>query len=222
MPENTAKYNKHVWRYTRTLCAICFHGNEHKYMTHYGLGKIRDAFLGRSRLKRKMYTTHKIPNVEAFRHVARWYLTEGNRLEFNEMQNRLSVLSKADRQKYMSREHADAEQSHKLMVANDYLMLLPRAGIMAYDFAWHIYLCQIGHAVGYLSKPEALAKIVHAATSLQQNYNSWHEFYTAFMAGHRFVHNDTHLHKGERLMAYMLTHPSSPARKLDWQTKLIV
>ena len=211
--------------YMRALAAVCLKGNLAYYYTLYAQGGVREGFLGRRMTANRLKEKWGITNAQTLKHNLGWLLEGGSRQEFNEICYLLSALSESDRVAYIDSFPKEHDQHAKLFIANYYMRRLPVDGIAAFDYAWYIYLCQVGRTLRYLSEKEARQRMIQVAQRIQQSYSGWNEYIAAYVAGSQFIAKDTSFSFVKMNHSYitkLFTAENSPFRKVDWDIDLPV
>ncbi|MEI7026058.1 DUF1266 domain-containing protein [Paenibacillus sp. y28] len=223
MNVSAKKQRKAVQLYLQAVSSICISGTMASYYTWYPYGKVREGFLGKAMLARKVKKEWGISDTQTFLHRLGWYLNEGNRAPYDLIVRKLALMSETQRQAYIAALPADQEQANRTRIAHFYLRKLPPGGIAALDYAWYIHMCRVGSVLGYLNEAEARKRMLKAARLLQQAYGSWNEYLGACVAGHHFTLANMSLDMTRTYFMYIslrFAGPNSPFRQVDWNVDL--
>lgn len=216
------KNSKEIQAYVRSLSSLCRNDFLSYYFTLYNFGKLQEGFIDKKRLRNEL-SNLGIVDYPSFKYRLNWLRDEGWRIEYNKMYSFLSTLSETDRRTYIEFFPKEHEDYPRLFIVHYYMNKLPKEGITAFDYAWHIYLCRAGRVLGYLSNEEAWKLMLEAAKHLQTHYLSWNEFVTAFVCGSQFRENDlsfSFVKKKESHINKLFSSPSSPMVQIDWKIDL--
>ncbi|MGD8189082.1 DUF1266 domain-containing protein [Brevibacillus ginsengisoli] len=205
-------------RYIRGLSFVCMNGTIAYYFALFGFKRIADILYAKRHLKR-----WGIHNDYQLHLRLKWLLEEGNRQKYNEVKHFLSVLSETERSAYLQSISNDKEKYVKARIVNEYLRRFPEAGVIAYDYAIYLYLCQLGIASRYLDRKVTEKNMLVAARLIQQTFIGWDEYFTAYIAGERFEGLDDSckvVQEKSHFLAQMYTKKSSPVHRIPWKLDL--
>ncbi|MBM6616603.1 DUF1266 domain-containing protein [Bacillus suaedaesalsae] len=217
------KVSTEIQAYIRSLSSLCRNDSLAYYFTLYNFGKLQEGFLGKKRLRKEL-SKLGIVDYTSFKYRLNWLKDDGWRSDYQKMSSFLATLSETDRKKYIESFSKEHEDYPRLFIVHYYMNKVPVEGIIAFDYAWHIYLCRAGWVLGYLSNEEAWKLMLDAAHRLQTVYSSWNEFVTAFVCGSQFREADTSfsfVKKNANLINKLFASSTSPMVQIDWNLDLL-
>ncbi|MCA1292865.1 DUF1266 domain-containing protein [Paenibacillus sp. alder61] len=217
------RQRKRLELYFRCLTASCLKGTLQNYYVAYEFGLMER--LVRKSVIRDVLKTWSIQDAESLKRKIRWLLDDGDREEYLVRHRYLTALTGDARSRYLEtiqREQGEKEYA-KWDVVNKCLHQLPSGDVSAYGGAWAVMLSRVGVSKGFLSKEEAWEIKLEAATLLQNKYNSWKEFYCAYLCGSHYFDDKPGITKYLKISAMydLLAEGTLLYRKLDWKEKLL-
>ncbi|MNO14480.1 hypothetical protein D3C76_41240 [compost metagenome] len=127
-----------------------------------------------------------VTDSASYNHKLKWLLYEGHRAEFATLAQMLSTMSEAARKQYISSLAEQDKQKNKLICVGQFMNTLTSASIAAFDFAQLTALYKIGSRMRLKDSKEARSFSLEAAQIAQSKYKSWHQYYSACIAGAYF------------------------------------
>lgn len=156
----------------------------------------------------------------SFNRKLKWLLYEGHRAEFAALAQILSTMSEAGRKQYINSLAEQDKQKNKLICVDQFMNILTPASIAAFDFAQLTALYKIGSRMRLTGRKEARSFSLEAAQIAQSKYKSWHEYYSACIAGSYFESppadlSSLKLRYVQKLLEATRVHPP-----IQWDRKL--
>lgn len=218
----TFSQRKRLERYFRCLTASCLQGTLKNYYVAYEFGLVER--LVRKSLIREVFKHWSITDAESLKRQIRWLMEDGGRGEYKSRHMHLLALTETARHRYIEaiKEENDEKNNGKWDVVAKCLHQLPSGDIRAYGLAWAILLSRIGKVKRFLTKEEAWNIQLEAAGMLQQTYNSWEDFYLAYLCGSHYFADKPGIHPYVMVsgMHDLLSESTLLYRKIKWEQPL--
>ncbi|MNJ36893.1 hypothetical protein D3C77_316980 [compost metagenome] len=160
----------------------------------------------------EILNTFHIRNEDELRKDIAWTIAVGRRLEFARTCQQLSILSEAERNKFIE-EAETAQDKHKRAVANYYLRRMPPGGIGAYDFSYAVFKCLGGRQLKCLSEDEMWGYIGSLANLMRNSYSNWYDYTMGFAVGFEYFSpemSQTYLSADRQRLMRLLNLRKSP------------
>ncbi|MMZ61115.1 hypothetical protein D1872_232470 [compost metagenome] len=163
---------------------------------------------------------HGITDSSSYKNKLNWLLYKGHREEFTTLAQELSAMSGIARQQYINSLSEQDQQKNKVICVHQFMNVLTPAGITAFDYAQLIALYKIGSRLRLIGWRKAQSSSLEAAQIVQSKYRSWHEYYSACIAGAYFESPPTdisllQLRYAQKLLIATRIHPP-----IQWDRKL--
>lgn len=207
--------------YLQALSSPCMDDQLAYYYTLYDFGKIKRGFQKKSILKKMLEIN--VYDDHTLKYKLAWLMNEGHRTEFKKMHSYLSTLSEPNRKSFLQSLSKENGDHSKWNIVNYYLKKLPADGIGAFDYAWYIYLCRAGVAVGFIDNLEAGRYMAKAAKLAQQSYSGWESYFIAYVGGSQFASSDAtfdFIKKNHAYHSKLFAARRSPIHQVDWNIQL--
>lgn len=178
---HTQEERKAWMPYVHAVLSLCSIGRE----VGYFVMNPKMQYLMWNRMRRFL-RQDDIQNKEQLITNIEWYLETGRRHEFYIDSCHLSILSAAERSRYI---HllTDEQRKRQLTVVNRHLWSLSPGGIGAYDYSWTMLKCLAGKQVGYLSEDEMWAYIGRIIPMIKENFSEWETYITSYAVGQNYL-----------------------------------
>lgn len=115
------------------------------------------------------------------------------------------------------------ETINKLEVVKQFYKTTSGKSLTGWDYCRYIYLCRLGHKLGYLDEHEAWNRIITASKILQQTFGSWEDLANNYLIGHKFWSYQETVKKNivfPDSLNSLIENPQSPWKKISWKTDL--
>lgn len=149
-----------------------------------------------------------------------WIQKTGHRERFARTGEQLATLTSEQRQALDTRRRTDVQLNQMLGVVEMHHERLGKKSLLGWDFSRYIAVCRWGYAAGYLTEPEAWAKIIPAARTIRHAFTSWRELGENYLIGRQFWSPDEHARTGKlyrQAFDRLLADPTSPWNRVRWQ-----
>ena len=213
--------SRKVKLFYQALSSPCMDDQLAYYFTLHEFGKIKTEF--RKKFIYKKLKKLNIYNDHALKYKLSWLMNEGHRTEFKKMHSYLSALPEPNRKSFLQSLSKENGDYSKWNIVNYYLKKLPADGIAAFDYAWYIYLCRTGVAVGFIDNLEAERFMTKAARLAQQSYSGWESYFIAYVCGSQFASSNAAFDFTQKNHAYhskLFAARRSPIHQIDWNIQL--
>ena len=147
----------------------------------------------------------------------------GHRREFDQLARELSAATPEQLAAIKKQVAGNPSVSNKVDIVLKYKDVFERKSIAAWDYDRYVSLCGWGYIAGYLSEEEAWQKIMPAARVLQKSFASWEDLGTNHVVGREYwswKHTQERGDLTRQCYSKLLTDPSSPWKRLKWDTDL--
>ncbi|EPY14468.1 MULTISPECIES: DUF1266 domain-containing protein [Paenibacillus] len=188
--EYNNQQRKQLELYFRCLSSVCTDSLIVYHYIPFGF-PFTDRILRRGSMK-KAFAAWGVIDKESLLSRVQWLLEDGLREEYKKLHTSLASRNEVSRKRYVE-SSVDHPDHAKVVIVNAFLHQLPSGEIAAFGGAWAIFMCNMGLTYGYLTKDEAWGLKLKAARHLQQCYNSWEDYLTAFVAGNSYSDSDSEM-----------------------------
>ncbi|HEY0319833.1 MAG TPA: DUF1266 domain-containing protein [Pyrinomonadaceae bacterium] len=154
-----------------------------------------------------------------------WIDQGGHRAEFERMGAQIADLDEQQYKTTLARYQDDLDIYRQIEVVRRYYRSLGSKSILAWDYCRYINLCRWAYIAGYITEDEAWAKIMPAARSIQQSFNSWQEMGEDYLIGREFWSYTETQKSGEKyrnIYQKLISDQSSPWHYSAWNLNLEV
>ncbi|MNE68545.1 hypothetical protein D3C80_1642150 [compost metagenome] len=138
------------------------------------------------------------------------------RKKYEEIRNRLSVMSQEERSAFLRLSKLAPEKMHRLHVVNDSIMQMPSSGIKGYYYGLSIFYAYIGETLKYIDEKDKWDHISLVLPKILASYASWRELIHVFQVGQMY-HSSTLSRDipvyNKNMIIKLLTSPRSPILK---------
>lgn len=193
--------------YVHAVLSLCSIGQEVGYFVMNPKMQYQMWSRMRSFLKQ-----HEIHDKEQLKTDIEWYLETGRRDEFFRDSCHLSMLSAAERNRYIQL-LTNEQRKRQLTVVNRYLWSLTPGGIAAYDYSWTMLKCIAGKKVGYLSEDEMWGYIGQIIPMIKENFSEWEAYITSYAVGQSYLMREypfSFVSKNRKYIMQMMNSPQNP------------
>jgi hypothetical protein len=152
-----------------------------------------------------------------------WIEKGGHRHDFALTGQQLTALTPEQRQALEAQRRMDPWFNKKMLVVEAHYAQLGAKSIVGWDFSRYISVCRWGYAAGYLTEPDAWARIMPAARIIRYTFTSWREVGENYMIGRQYWSPEQHVQNGHfyRLaLERLLADPASPWNRVPWDVDL--
>ncbi|WP_199925398.1 DUF1266 domain-containing protein [Paenibacillus bouchesdurhonensis] len=204
---NTQEERKAWMPYVHAVLSLCSIGQEVGYFMMNP--KMQYEMWNRMRSFLKQHELHDKEQLIA---DIEWYLETGRRDEFFRDSCLLSMLSAAERSRYIQL-LTNEQRRRQLTVVSRYLWSLPPGGIAAYDFSWIMLKCFAGKQVGYLSEDEMWSYIGRIIPMIKENFSEWETYIASYAVGQSYLLQESpssFVSKNRQYIMQMMSFRQSP------------
>lgn len=163
-----------------------------------------------------------IDDISSLDKKLKWLFYTGYRSQFNELSYSLSTMSKTARDQYIAALSDHNKQKHQLYWVNQLMGTLPPSGIAAFDYSLLLALYQARTQFTEDNDSEFKRLCMDTAKVAQSKYRSWHEYFSACIAGSYFQslpHEVAFIHeKNNEALEVLIYNPKAYYTK--WTTPL--
>jgi hypothetical protein len=125
-----------------------------------------------------------------------WIEKSGHRQAFERTGQQLASLTPEQRQALGAQRRIDPSLNHQMLIVEVHHARLGKKSIVGWDFSRYICVCRWGYEAGYLTEPDAWARIIPAARVIRHTFASWREVGENYMIGRQYWSPEQHALNG--------------------------
>lgn len=213
--------NKEQKRFVNLVASLNYTGD----LAYYSVLHYNPLDITKDRAK-KLLEYWGIVDAETAHAKLKWFLEEGLRKDFDRMKNTLLFISAPDREQWIS-SLEDEKTRNQYKVVNRYLHKLSSKTIAGTDYGFCTMFAQNAWMADYITSEDAYEYGCQAGRRAQKDFSKWSDFLISHSAGGEFNKENEEasvafMKSQQVMLTRILTAPTSPIRKISWNTNLVL